>query len=463
MKKERKTPKSAGGSTIREVGRWSTKAPTVICNEPVGLERTLQSGGGVAASVLTGSEDGDRYDDEGTIGSGGMGVVHSVSDRVLHRSVAMKVLDGSSSRWLVQRFIEEAQITGQLDHPNIVPVHDLGVVAEGSSLYFTMKRVEGTTLTEYFAQLHGARLDARVLEDALGVVLKVCEAMAFAHSRGVIHRDLKPENIMVGSHGQVYVMDWGVALLVSGKRLQSGKAPLTSDAAGLSDEGEIAGTPSHMAPEQARGAVSRIDERTDVYGIGGVLYDLLTGRGPHAAASIEESLESALLGTVPEPTELGMWPELPPELCRITMRALAHSPDDRYQSVRELAEALSQLLRGGGWFAERSYHAGELVFAEGAEGDSAFIVVSGKCEAFKEIDGNNTAIREMGPGDVFGELAVLAETPRTAGVVALTALTLRVVTKESLERELDRNPWLGRFVTTLAERFLEADQRLRKS
>src|SRR3954467_11679832 len=150
------------------------------------------------------------------IGRGGMGSVRRAYDTLLRREVAMKVSDPRSPDYAetALQFMEEAQITGQLDHPNIVAIHDLGTGDDRRGVYFTMKLVEGETLTEQIASLQRSEYDHRSVERILQIILKVCDALSFAHARGVIHRDLKPDNVMVGSHGQVFLMDWGVALIL---------------------------------------------------------------------------------------------------------------------------------------------------------------------------------------------------------------------------------------------------------
>ena len=193
-----------------------------------------------------------RFRDEGHIGHGGRSQVHMIYDRILLRRSAMKVLaprlqPSGEDR---QRFIEEAQINGQLDHPNIAPIHELSVSNDGS-LYFTMKLVDGHTLEELLRARNGQVRRFDWVAPFLEILVKVCDAVAFAHSRGVIHRDLKPGNIMVGSFGQVYLMDWGMARLVDGRHDVAIRRDPQRPA--LDHEGEVLGTPAYMSPEQAAG------------------------------------------------------------------------------------------------------------------------------------------------------------------------------------------------------------------
>jgi serine/threonine protein kinase len=231
---------------------------------------------------------GTPYEIEGTIGRGGMGTVYLARDRDLDREVALKVVDAQTLR--------EARILARLEHPGIVPVHDVGTLPDGR-VWYVMKRVRGQRLDEY------AR--TATLAERLRAFLRICEAVAFAHAHSVIHRDLKPENVMVGPFGEVLVMDWGVAKVGEGEA-----------------HGTILGTPGYMAPEQERGEVERIDARTDVWSLGAILGVLL------AEAGAEES------ESIPRP------------LAAIRRRAMAPEPADRYPAVDALAADLALYLDG---------------------------------------------------------------------------------------------------------------------
>jgi serine/threonine-protein kinase len=402
-----------------------------------------------------------RFEDRGEIARGGMSSVRKVFDHLIMREVAMKALEPTRNFDELAHFIEEAQITGQLDHPNIVPVHDIEMDEQGLPTRFTMKLVRGKTLETLLDECGPPPLAAERLEELLQVFLRVCDAVAFAHSRGVIHRDLKPANIMVGSYGQVYVMDWGVAMLREAPRASDGaKLPRVQRSGDTLPEalGSLTGTPLYMAPEQARGQVSEIDERTDVYGLGGVLYQMLTQRAPHEANSVDESLRLARRGLVPLASELVVHAALPPFLCRIAAKALADQPNDRYPSVAELKKDVEGFLRGGGWFAQKQFGAGTIIVREGDGADAAYIITHGECELHKIVDGEARFVRLLGAGEVFGETAIFSSSTRTATVIARTEVTALLVTRAALERELDRNEWLKAFVRALAERFVDLDR-----
>jgi len=415
---------------------------------------------------------GGRFRNDGEIARGGMGRVCRVYDTLLRRDVAMKIADSSSPSYAqaALRFIEEAQITGQLDHPNIVPVHDLGPDgATPAGVYFTMKLVEGETLTQTIQHLHRAEYDHREVERVLQIFLKICDALSFAHSRSVVHRDLKPDNVMVGSHGQVYVMDWGVALLMNGPcmALDPPGSPVVSLSDDLSqgsreETGSIVGTFEYMAPEQAWGRTDEVDSRTDVFGLGGILYHLLTGHGPNLAGTPFESFQRAQRAVTASPEGAGAWPNLPPGLSRIAMRALSKRPEDRYQTVADMKEDVEDFLRGGGWFETRTFPGGQEIVRQGDAAEAAYIIVDGLCEVVKIAETERLVVRRLGPGEVFGETAVLTGEPRTASVVALGAVTVKVVTREALERELGQKSWASTFVKALAQRFRDVDEQLSK-
>jgi serine/threonine-protein kinase len=396
-----------------------------------------------------------RYHDRGRIGLGGMGAVHRTYDEVLQRQVAMKKLQQqlADSDSITRRFLQEVVITAQLDHPNIVPVYDVGFHDSGAA-FFVMKLVRGEDLAASL-RLHQERgLSSRELERYLRIFLKVCEAMEFAHSRGVIHRDLKPSNIMVGPHGEVYVMDWGIALVrapAAHARGSDSLPALWSDA--VHEQGMVVGTAAYMAPEQARGVIDEIDTRTDIFALGGILYHILTNRPPYAGPERALQILMAGLGEVRPPAEVVTDRRLPPRLCRIAMKALARQREDRYQSVSALMEDIEAFLRGGGWFDTVSFPAGTLIVREGDEPDAAYIIEQGRCEVYKVLNGKRVILRELGPGDVFGETSIFTGVPRTASVVAIDHVRAASITRESLDYELAEKGWLAAFVRGLAERF----------
>ena len=319
----------------------------------------------------------ERYEDVGLISMGGMGEVRRVWDRALNRTVAMKVLrrDLAERDDLVLRFIEEAEATGQLEHPGVVPIYDIGRLPDGRP-YFTMKEIRARTMLDVIEELHQASPDTwRETETGwsftklVTAFRAVCDAVSYAHSRGVLHRDLKPTNVMLGEFGEVVVMDWGLAKVAGVPDL---RAPDTveggdDDAQGVIDarigkrvvttrswgqlyqtvHGSIAGTPNYMAPEQARGEARQVGSWSDVYSLGGLLYEILADRAPYEGATTEAVMQALLHGPPPAPYPRFQRPGgTSPEdgLRTICARAMAREIEDRYVDAGHLARAVSRWL-----------------------------------------------------------------------------------------------------------------------
>jgi serine/threonine-protein kinase len=296
-----------------------------------------------------------RYELRALLGAGGMGEVRVCRDHLIGREVAFKVVRagaGSSPPGMLSRFLREARIQGQLEHPAVVPVYDLGVGPDGAA-YFTMKRVRGMTLAEILRALSFGdpectqRYSRRKLLTAFS---SVCLAVDFAHSRGVLHRDLKPSNVMLGDFGEVYLLDWGLARLASSADLPArpGDPPLIDaplDAGARSVDGTLMGTPGYMAPEQVRGDRA-LDARTDVYALGCILFELLTLEPLHRRESAPALIASTLMGVDARPSVRDPTRALPPELDAICVRATTRDPAERFPSARALHEAIERFLDG---------------------------------------------------------------------------------------------------------------------
>jgi tRNA A-37 threonylcarbamoyl transferase component Bud32 len=399
---------------------------------------------------------GPRLSFGSEIARGGMGAVKTVFDEVLQRRMAAKTMHARTYEHLilVHGFLREAQVTGQLDHPNIVPIHELGRDEHGQ-LYFTMKLVEGRSLK---ALIGGeAACDHDRLINLLEHFLKVCDALAFAHSRGVIHCDIKSANVMVGSYGEVYLMDWGGAQILPPKEGADQGLWVRDTLPRLPDsetQGLVFGTPSYMSPEQASGGRIPLDERSDVFSMGALLYEIMTGKPPYVASTAMEALLLAQQAEVRPPDAVVGAGTFPRELVRIVMKALEPHPDDRYQSVGELRFDIIKLLRGSGSFPVVRFAAGDHVIREGEDGDAAYIVQSGRLQVYKEEGGTCVELRVLGPGDMFGETAIFARSRRTASVVCLEPAVLQRITSDLIEEEMaSMKPWMGKLIQTLAARF----------
>jgi serine/threonine protein kinase len=285
------------------------------------------------------------------IGAGGMGVVWRVSDLQFRRHLAVKVMKARACRnaELVERFMGEAQVCGQLAHPFIVPVHAMGRLPDGRP-YYTMKLVEGQTLA---ALLDGRPAPDHRRMEFVQIFGEVCQAVAFAHSKGVVHRDLKPENVMVGAHGEVQLMDWGLAKVLGGTPAP-GAATVAEPAAGeaLCAEpgrtrlGSVLGTAAYMPPEQARGLVDQVDQQSDVFGLGAILCKVLTGgppyTGPDGEAVLRLATEADLAGARARLRGCGA----DPELIELAERCLSPDQADRPADGAAVAAAVAEYRTG---------------------------------------------------------------------------------------------------------------------
>ena len=413
--------------------------------------------------LLTNSEDAEdaehldrHFVEDGELGRGGVAVVKRVFDPRMLRHTALKALNRRTDQDTISRFIDEAQITGQLEHPGVVPVHEFGIDASGE-LYLNMKLVQGRTLAEIIDDAGVNRLEPNTLGMVIEVLLKVSDALSYAHSRGVIHRDIKPSNIMVGEFGQVYLLDWGIALV---RGTENDSVTLTRPSPEPGDLENVIGTPAFMAPEQARSL--HIDERTDVFGLGGLLYYALMGTPTYGNTSVVDALFRAISGDIdplPEHIEGNV---IPRTLTRIAMKALVYQSDQRFQSAQAFREALEQFLRGTWHIPTSVFRKGEIIFREGSTGHSAYVIRNGSCQVFTEhVDGKKKILRTLQAGDVFGETAIFTDRPRSASVEALCDTELLLVTRDVLTDGLGLHSWMGRFVTALAHRFRDVDERLR--
>ncbi|MEM7306709.1 MAG: bifunctional serine/threonine-protein kinase/formylglycine-generating enzyme family protein [Planctomycetota bacterium] len=294
----------------------------------------------------------NRYASRGEIARGGMGRIECTHDRTLARDVARKVAlssrtGGEAGSTALRRFLAEARVTGQLEHPGVVPVHDLGVGSDGE-VYFTMRLVRGRDLAEILGEVHGPGA-AWTTTRALGVLQRVCETMAFAHDQGVVHRDLKPANVMVGRYGEVYVMDWGLARVCGHEDVNTERLDAETDeppSSSCTIDGTVLGTPYYMPPEQAAGEIGRVEERSDVYSVGAMLYHVLAGQPPYAAGGRRRparEVVATVCASAPRPLSRTA-PEVAPELVSICEKAMAREPGRRFASMTELAEELRAYL-----------------------------------------------------------------------------------------------------------------------
>ena len=297
-------------------------------------------------SEIEAKEFADRYEASSVLGEGGMGEVRLCRDARIGRDVAMKVIRGDrgGQAELRARFLREVRVQGQLEHPSIVPVYDLGVGGDGET-YFTMKRVRGLTLADICDRLRmkdPAAIQQYSPRKLLAAFQSVCLAVEFAHSRGVLHRDLKPSNVMLGDFGEVYVLDWGIAKILS-EPDEAGPRIIDSDQALETQIGSFVGTLGYLSPEQFSGA--ELDGRSDVFSLGAILFEMLTlvplfeGKPIEVAGAIAEPVDARCSARAPAM-------EVAPELEAICVKATHLDRADRFGTARELHDAIGRYLDG---------------------------------------------------------------------------------------------------------------------
>ncbi|MGN6547598.1 MAG: serine/threonine-protein kinase, partial [Aureliella sp.] len=312
------------------------------------------SGGENEARVTEG-----RYELIRKLGQGGLGRIWLARDINLNRHVALKEISHASDAAdaLVERFKHEAEITGRLDHPSIVPIYQLGEDRATKRVFYTMRFLGRTTLQDAINEYHERRQegdeDPMLLRHLLTAFVNVCHAIGYAHSRKVIHRDLKPENIVIDSFGQVIVIDWGLAKIMDDTSVESLIDSETIGSGASTSEGQVLGTPLYMAPEQAAGRLDEIDGRTDIYGLKAILFAIVTGNEPHEKTQ-KESADSGLgargmisviaSGVTPAAEDAN--PDADPALAAICAKAMARRRYARYQQATELAEDVQRWMAG---------------------------------------------------------------------------------------------------------------------
>jgi PAS domain S-box-containing protein len=339
--------------------QWSLSA-LPVASGPSALEPTG------APSVAPG-----RYRRIRLFATGGIGHIWLVHDNALGRQIALKELrpEQADDALLRMRFLREAQITGQLEHPGIVPVYELARWPGDQRPYYTMRLIRGRTLTESARAFHDRRaagtVDWFAFLSLLNAFVGACNTVAYAHSRGVLHRDLKGQNVVLGDYGEVEVLDWGLAKLVGRPEAESVEVAVAPcpEAAGDSDltlHGHVLGTPAYMSPEQAAGRLEQIDVRTDVYGLGAILYEILAGRPPFSGADTRAILRMVLEDDPPPARQ--RWADVPPALEEICLKALAKRPADRFGSPGELAQAVQHWQEVQRQEAEDALQASEALY-----------------------------------------------------------------------------------------------------
>ena len=421
--------------------------------------------------VIARDLDENKYIIQKKLRAGGMGEVYYVYDRDFQRFSAMKVIlpELKHDSRVIDSFITEAKVTAQMEHPNIIPVHDLGFLP-GQGIYFTMKLMKGEPLNHILQKIEIGDPECVKKYDLymlLSAFRKVCDAVAFAHSKKILHRDIKPHNIMVGDYGEVLLMDWGLSKRIGDDehlpettRMRKGQ---TTKEVGVEEAnhdwdttelGVVKGSPAFMSPEQAIGDVAALDERSDIFLLGATLYHLFTFYPPYLGDDVFDIVYQARNHDLIPPKELGTGRiEIPDDLSRIIMKALSKNKEDRYAKVEELSNDIDAFLRGEINFCRRVFGKGEVLMHEGEIGAESYIIVTGTVRVEKNINGKQVEISKLKEGDIVGEMSIITSDPRSASVRALEKTEVLVLDQDLFKEYLGKSPpWLSKTFISLAER-----------
>jgi serine/threonine-protein kinase len=335
------------GRTARGVKEVALNAAPSASDENATVEMGPPSLAGTLDAITPCETAAERFTVLDELGRGGIGAVYNAFDHNLQRHVAIKVmLLGRKGASRPERFIREAKLSGQLQHPNIVPVYDLGEFGDATP-FFSMRLVRGRSLAEVLEAIqHGDTGDFSPWR-LLSIFQSICMGIAYAHDKGIVHRDLKPENVMIGDFGEVLVMDWGLAKFRDQDEIEDASMAMSVIDPAITSEGTILGTPIYMSPEQAAGAVERIDERSDIYSLGAILYEILTLQAPFQGGTVDQLLDRIIAEEpIPPSAKAGQDRRIHPELDRICLKALMKEKEDRYASVRAMHDDVQRYVDG---------------------------------------------------------------------------------------------------------------------
>ncbi len=415
-------------------------------------------------SILAAFGGKQRYQSLRPVGEGGISTVSSFLDLRLNRVVALKEIrtEHLANAELVQFFINESKLMAYLDHPGVISVYD-AFLQDGRRPCYTMKLCEGKSLRELLDAQESSGTGPLRLQRSLEIFLKFCQTMAYVHDKGVLHLDLKPENIMVGTYGEVLVLDWGSARLYQSDRFYENLERFTHDTTlarfEKEDDTVVLVTPRYMSPEQSESGREKLTCASDVFSAGVIFYEMLTGRHAFPGQEPRELMKQVRSSTPPPPHEVNR--DVPRMLSQICLKMIEKNLAARYHTFQEVLHELSLCQGSGETFPTRLYQPGETIFHEGDAGDYAFIVLSGEVEIVKQVESGPKVIATLGEGEIVGELAILGKQPRTAAARARVPTQIRILSREDIEHELEKlSPWVGKMITSLSSRFLELRGRL---
>jgi serine/threonine protein kinase len=408
-----------------------------------------------------------RYSQLRELGAGSIGKVHAVFDNFLQRVVAHKSMkqEHLNNQNILRTFGNEIKLMGRLSHPGILPVYDAMVGDYGEPSYI-MRYAEGQDLAALMQMPKGKLESVAIpLEQSVRILVKLCETLAYAHDHGVLHLDLKPENIMLGRYGEVLIMDWGAARVYDTAKFEAGIKDHTGDGVEIEYKHEnrnlLIGTPAYMSPEQLKSPRDQLTPPSDIFSIGILFYQMITGQHPFKERVFEKL--SAKIDSFNPPAAHEVNPDVPYSISRICERMLKKKPEERYQGFREVIKDIDDYQRSGAGAPTRNYAPGETIFKEGDPSNFVCIVVSGNVEISVRKDGKQHVIARLGPNEPFGELAALTGKARTATATALEASVIRMISKQDIAVEIENlSPWVGSMVKALSKRFIDNSERLLK-
>jgi len=411
-------------------------------------------------------ENSSKYKLQRKLVAGGMGAILKVTDQDLQRTTAMKVVlpNLKSDKTALTEFIREAKITGLLEHPNIIPLHELGL-SNDLGLYFTMKLADGRPLNSILTEIKNGTpeyVEKYNMFYLLNIFRRICDAIAFAHSKNIIHQDIKPHNVIVGQFGEVLVMDWGLARFIGDpeKEIPAPDQDLFRSITAVAGAKKvIQGSPAYMSPEQVTGDSSLLDKKTDIFLLGATLHHMFTLEAPYKGKTVEEVLAKAEKRDIPPPQKRNPARQLPEELCRIIMKAMELKKEDRYQSVLELISDVDDVIAGK-WSRQekKQFTQGEFLMREGETAEEGYLILKGRVQVFRNTGDARIVLSTLEEGDIVGEMALITDEPRSASVTALEDTEVAVLTKLHLEQNLKKlPPYMEKMITTITRRLQTAN------
>lgn len=405
----------------------------------------------------------ERYQTVQYIGEGGFGAVSCSFDQNLYRATALKKLHARfrDDQQHLQAILNEVRLISYLDHPGVVPIYDAFVNATGDFCY-TMKLLEGENLDQVLWGLE-QRGERFPLGQAIKLLTKLSETLAFVHDKGVIHLDLKPSNIMLGRYGEVCILDWGLAHLHDATRYEEylhayGKKERIEKI--IHDRSNrIEGTIPFMSPEQTELKRNQLTPASDIFSMGVVLYLTLSGHAPFSDENTERFFHD--IHQIHPPSLHQIRGDVPFRLSQICHKMLEKNREQRYQSFHDILRDLEDFSYAGQVFEQRVYLPGDILIQQGDRGDQVYQILDGLVEISVEVAGQKKILATRGSGTIIGELAIFTKEPRSATVTALQHTTVKLLNEKMLMEELEKlNPWVGHMIYQLSKRFLDQNQRI---